>query len=256
MKKRLGTILLLGVLLFPLLASARQGKIYYVKKGIKYHIGDNKYAQSEDALFIDTYPGVGPEWVQYFKVDRADKVKVHVDHIWGVDDCGYCKILISIDDWDMGRLYGENNHKPFDTPTELAMDVVPGKIYKLKIASLGRDEVDDFVIEDVSVETDANVIFIDEPKIGTCDRLKPCNNWQYATEDGKPAMFTLSATLADFTSSSTVARIAGGEALEFGFRISQRPISGDLVKQPMEILLGEEKKSGWVLSFEIGRAHV
>lgn len=246
-----------------LAAMPMQAKKYLIQEGVKYHIGDNKYSQSEDSKFVGTYPVVGPLWTQAFKVDRKDRVKVTIEHIWGVDDCPYCKIIVSIDEWDMGRLYSENNHTAFNTPTELAKEVEPGKIYILKIASLGKEEVDDFVVENVIVETDAEVTFIEKPKIGpvrkaagACDSPRPNLGWLYNGDDGKPAKFTLASETADFSGSSPVARVNMGESMQFGFKVSKAARQGDKVSQPLEILLGEAQKSGWALSFTPGRDRV
>src|SRR5260370_22635877 len=80
------------------LALAGLAKVYYVEKGVKYHIGDNKYSRSEDKEFLDTYPVVGKEWIQAFKVTEDDNVVVRLGNVWGVDECADCKDMIFLND--------------------------------------------------------------------------------------------------------------------------------------------------------------
>ena len=122
--KKLGLLMVLG-----LAASWLQAKVYYVNKGLLYHICDNRFEHSTDSDFMGTYPVVGQEWIQAFTVDQPDKVKVRIEIVKGVDDCPYCKDLVSIDDSLMGRLYAKDNGVGFDTLEPLAKDVEPGKIY-------------------------------------------------------------------------------------------------------------------------------
>ena len=94
------------------------------------------------------------------KRTSSDHVK-HPDHVWGVDDCPYCKDMVSIGKHDMGRLTAENNHTPFDTLQPLAFRAYPGQTYYVIVESFSKDnQADDFVIEGVSVETEkADVVF-------------------------------------------------------------------------------------------------
>ena len=124
-------------LLLLLLPAAVWPKVYYASQGVKYHVGDDRFGTSLDSSFLDAYPVVGKQWIQAFTVSGRDAVKVRIDHIWGVDDCPYCKAMVSIDDHDMGRLAAENNHKPFDTPEPLAYIVEAGRTHYLKIESYG-----------------------------------------------------------------------------------------------------------------------
>lgn len=145
---------------------AGAARVWYVNKGVPYHIGDGRFSRSEDALFMRTTNVVGPRWEQRFRVDRPDRVHVRIEKIWGVDDCPYCRIIISIDGKPMGRLFAENNRQPFVTPAPLAVDVEPGRVHVLAIESLGEEAVDDFVIQDVVVETaEAQVELLPGPRI-------------------------------------------------------------------------------------------
>jgi hypothetical protein len=261
--KKMVPLLLLGLSAVPLRA-----RVYYVNKGVLYHIGDNHFASSTDAEFVGTYPVVGQEWIQAFTVDRPDKVIVRIEVIRGVDDCPYCKDLISIDDTLMGRLYAENNHKTFETPEPLAKAVVPGKVYYLKVASIGL-EADDFVIGDVVVQTDTAQLTLMEPgpilkgpgdpmpkvypptpkarEAAPCESLPLNRDWMLGWKEGVPAVLDLDEATG-FQSSSPVAGLRSGQALDLDFQVS-RVASKDAVSQVLECLVGSSPSSGWALLF-------
>jgi hypothetical protein len=255
-------------LLLSLLAGTLQAKVYYVNKGVLYHIGDDRFAASTDAAFVGAYPVVGQEWIQAFTVDRSDHVKVHIEVIRGVDDCPYCKDLVSIDDSFMGRLYAENNGKTFDSPAPLDKAVEPGKVYYLKIASIGL-EADDFVIGNVVVETDKAELTLLEPgpiiknpgeplppvyrpgpvarASAPCSDLPPNRDWRLGWKDGAAAVLDLDGDGA-FRPSSPVAGLKAGQALEVDFQVGALG-SKDAVSQVFECLVGAEPYSGWALLF-------
>ena len=254
------SLLLVLVLAF---AGDLQAKVYYVNQGVRYHIGDNIFDRSEDAMFVGAYPVVGTQWVQAFTVSARDTVKVHIDHIWGVDDCPYCKDLVSIDTHDMGRLTAENNHTPFDTLEPLAYPVEPGKIYYLKILSYGlHNEYDDFVVEGVSVESQgAEVTFLQPgpvlknegqpmPKVAPAPALlSPCDgasrvaSW-LPEECRASSVWNLEgASLKDAAQG-----LAEGDYLEMYVQLVKPGAQGDRVSQDFEVLLGDPG-SGWVISF-------
>lgn len=263
-------LLLLMVLGAPAL-QAEPG-VYYINKGVKYHIGDNRYDQSEDATFLDTYPVVGQEWIQAFTVDRDDAVQVDIEHIWGVDDCPYCKVLISIDETPMGRLTQDFNHHPFTTPLPLAKKVSPGKVYLLKIASYGDTKVDDFVISDVVVRTQAAKVTMLEPgpvlkspeqpmpqffppsppPKGPCEGLAPQRNWLGGFSEGHPAPQHLLPQPKAFSESQPLLMLQPGQQGELWLRLMRAPESVDRVGQPVEVLLGMDAPSGWALLFAPG----
>lgn len=241
------------------LASQAQAKIYYVNKGVRYHIGDDKYNSSNDSTFIDAYPVVGKQWIQPFQVTQEDTIKIHVDKLWGVDDCPYCKDMISIDTHDMGRLSAANNHEAFDTLKPLAFHAYPGHTYYLKIESFGTPQADDFVFEGVRVETEvADVIFPRQPIIkdpgdpmhvehvdSPCEGARQVSSWI-------PDEFKASGRL-EFSDQDapceqdTSASLAAGDFVQFYAKVDETA-GVDGVSQALEILLGDPE-SGWVLSF-------
>ena len=255
---------------------ATQAKVYYVNKGVKYHVGDNHYERSEDATFVGTYPVVGEEWIQPFRVSEGDKVKVTIGNIWGVDNCSYCKILVSINDWDMGRITQENNHEPFVTLQPLACPVQAGKTYYLKIASyaLGGSS-DDFVFTDVVVETQrATVTFLQPgpiikmpnepmPKVyqpvaerpsSGCGDLAPNRNWLLGWEAGKAAPALLKPN-GDFAESGTLASLEPGQSLDLSFQAGSQAMDADRVDYAFELLAGAgDDASGWIFQFHDGVA--
>jgi hypothetical protein len=263
------------------LAPKLPAKIYYASKGVKYHVGDNRYDQSEDATFVGTYPVVGEEWIQAFRVDEADKVKVTIGNIWGVDNCPYCKILVSINEWDMGRITQENNHEPFTTLEPLACSVDAGKTYFLKIASyaLGGSS-DDFVFSDVTVETQhASVTFLQPgpiikmpdqpmPKIfepaperpaSGCDGLNPNRNWMLGWNNGQAAPADLKPD-KDFAESGTLAELEPGQSLALSFKAGSQSMNADRVDYAFEVMAtpssdsptAASKPSGWIFQFHDG----
>ena len=265
---------LLVLVSLSIAAQAAAG-VYYVNKGIKYHIGDNHYDSSEDSNFVGAYPVVGQEWIQAFKMDRRDKVRVDIESIWGVDDCPYCKTLISIDGVLMGGLSQENNHKPFHTPDPLARELEPGVIHYLKIASYGDAKVDDFVIENVIVQTDTAVVTLMQPgpilkspeqpmpdffdpapapkSAAPCESLELQRNWLHGFSEGRPAPFLLKAQPAAFYEAGPLLTLSPGEQSEFYVRVAAKPLGGDRVGQPFEILLGSARPWGWALLFAPGQ---
>jgi hypothetical protein len=250
------TVLTAGLMAAITGPSTGKAKQYFIDRGIKYHIGDNRYALSEDKDFVNTYPTVGQVWTQAFTVDQDDYVKVRIQKIWGVDECPYCKIIIAIDDWDMGRLYNEDNHKEFYTPMPLAKKVEPGHTYKLTISSFGETQVDDFVIENVIVETaKANVKFVaqDHYEAPRPKPQEPCADAQRV-----PAMASaeIAQTSEDFADSGELGRVDPGQELEFDMKMANLAPGGDLVSRPIEILLGDDTGTGWIISFLPGTDRV
>jgi hypothetical protein len=250
-----------------LTASYGQAKVYYVNHGVKYHVGDNRYDRSEDSVFIDAYPVVGQEWIQAFTVSEPDVVKVHIDHLWGLDECPYCKVLVTIDNHDMGRLTKANNYEPFDTLDPLAYRVEPGRTYFLKIASYGTEKVDDFVFEGVSVETaKAEVAYIAAPVIkqpnepvptptpappvrGICEGTLR-EGWlpvEYQSRGWMP----LGSEDPRGDEKRSPNSVATGDRLQFFIKVDSLN-EGDRVSQALEVLL--QDGSGWVLSFQSGGA--
>jgi hypothetical protein len=246
----------LGIALSLLSAVPLGAKIYYVNKGVRYHVGDDRFNTSTDSDFIDTYPVVGQKWVQAFKVDAPDTVRVHIDKLWGVDDCSYCKDMVSIDKHDMGRLSNANNHESFNTLTVLAYPVVPGKTYYLKIESYGHPQADDFVFEGVRVETEkADVTFIGNPVIGDqketppavgpCEGVREVASWIPPDAKSRDSL-DLNAVAAPIEQDAAVS-LAPGDFVQFYARVDESGAT-DRVSQAFEILLGDPS-SGWVFSF-------
>jgi hypothetical protein len=250
-------------LLCPL---ALQAKVYFIKKGIKYHIGDNRFDLSEDKDFLDAFPVVGQEWIQPFTVSEADTVKVHIEKIWGVDDCPYCKVFVSIDDHDMLRLSQANNGQPVDTLKVLAQTLAPGRTHYLKIASYGTTKVDDFMIQDVSVETDvAEVTLLPGPVISDpvgptpeptfavpntpCESAAPKGGWIPGEAAGKIS-FELRSKDRNAAESGPLGGLSPGEALEFFVQVDSMPLDTDAVAHALEFSF--QKKDGgrdaWVLT--------
>lgn len=247
--------------LFLLLASPVVAKVHYVNQGVKYHIGDDRANRSVDSEFLDAYPVVGQEWIQAFTVSSEDSVKVRIEHVWGVDDCPYCKVIVGIGDHDMGRLTQDNNHEPFTTLQPLAMKVVPGRTYYLKIASYGTTQVDDFAIEGVSVETDhADVTFLQPGPIlkmpgdpmphvavpvaprGPCEGVNEVKGWLPGESISKGILEMAGAAEKNLAISLDAGSFVQVYVKESGSQ------NGDRVSQYIEVLLGEPA-SGWVFSF-------
>lgn len=261
-------------LLFVFLAASLQAKVYFVNRGVKYHIGDNRYDLSEDKEFVETHPVVGQEWIQAFRVNASDEVKVSIANVWGVDDCPYCKVMVSIDEHDMGRLSQANNREAFNTLQPLAMKVEPGKTYLVKIVSYGDSKVDDFVIEGVSVETEgAEITFLkpgpilkmpDQPMPvfadipvadapGPCPGLRQMNNWELGPGKAKDTL-ELTSSSEGFADSGKLGELRPGESVEF-FLQGKGAGEADKVSRAIEVLCGIEDDSGWVFSLdEAGRA--
>jgi hypothetical protein len=253
-----------------LLAPSLQAKVYYVNRGVKYHIGDDKDSQSVDSTFLDAYPAVGLEWVQAFTVSQEDHVRVSIQNIWGVDDCPYCKDMVSIDEQDMGRLSEENNHQPFNTPSPLAKHVVPGRTYLLRIRSVSiGGQADDFAIEGVSIETDgADVTFLQpgpvlrnpgepyprfaEPKPvhGSCDGTTQVEHW-LPERDRSRSQWEFGAVALPQQRRAAADLPAAG-FIDFYLKVDGSG-TGDAADQFCELVLGDPG-SGWVLSFAPGAA--
>lgn len=248
--------------------SSLPARAYYVNQGVKYHLGDGRAGRSVDAQFLDAYPVVGPRWVQAFTVDRPDTVYVRIDRIWGVDDCEYCKDMVYIDDTPMGRLFEENNGKPFNTPSPLSLKVKPGHSYLLRIESFAKGgQRDDWAFEGVSVLTDKAHVTMLEPGplvlqpeqplpvfkpprrvVGPCQGTRPIGAWlpdAYRSYGAMP--WALAAR-------PQIRRLAGGLPRDGFARFfvkvdASRP--GHSVEQFLELRLGQPG-SGWVLSFAGG----
>jgi hypothetical protein len=245
------------------LACSGYAKVYYVNQGVKYHIGDDRFNASLDSNFLDAYPVVGQQWIQGFTVSEPDIVKVHIDHIWGVDDCPYCKDMVSIDSHDMGRLTAENNHEPFDTLQPLAFHAVPGRTYYIRVESFTKDgQADDFAIENVRVETEvADVTFTKgpiiknpgEPMPSTPEPPRsPCEGARQAEGGWLPEELKSRGVL-EFTpfgaenEKESSLSLKPGEFVQVYAKVDESA-PGDRVSQALEILLGEPA-SGWVISF-------
>jgi len=248
--------------------SAAPAKVYYVNQGVKYHIGDGKLAVSEDSEFLDSYPVVGPRWVQAFTVDRPDSIKVRIDSIWGVDDCTYCKDMIFVDDHAMGRLFEENNHTAFTTPQPLSMKVVPGHVYILRVESFGLPgPIDDFAIEGVSVESDQAEVHMLEPGpvllqpneplpafhlpapvVGPCEGVSSLQDWLPAAARSRgmlgwnPAEAPVNRRLG--------ADLAPGQFARLYLRVEKAAL-GSAVDQFFEACFGDPG-DGWILDFAPG----
>jgi hypothetical protein len=253
-----------------LLASPAMAKVYYVNQGVKYHIGDDRFARSTDEAFVGTYPVVGQQWIQAFTVDRPDRVRVRIEHVWAVDDCDYCKDLVWIDDALMGRLYAKDNGKGFESLDPLVHEVVPGKVYYLKVESVGL-QADDFVIENVIVESDKAEVTMMEPgpilkqagdpmpriypplrrSGGICEGLLVNHNWMLGWSQGVPSALTLGAK-GEFKPSPAVVSLKKGQAVDLEISI-QGKSSLDAVSQPLECLVGEAPFDGWAMLFSTRR---
>lgn len=247
-------------------------KEYFVNKGVKYHLGDNRAALSTDSAFLQTYPVVGQEWIQAFTVDRPDVVHVRIDKIWGVDDCPYCKIIVTINRHDLGRIFSENNRNPFTTPDPLAVRVEPGVTYYLKVASYGGigGSADDFVMQDVVVETnEAAVKFLEPGPIikmpdeamptvqaprktvvtGTCRGTRALSPWLPA-EAASQGVLRLSS-LEQFSETRLGSDLAKDDYFEAQLRV-RKVEAGNLVGQAFEVMLGPDAGDGWALMFAPG----
>jgi hypothetical protein len=244
-------------------------KIYYVNQGVKYHIGDGHASASEDSLFLDAYPVVGPRWVQAFTVDREDTVRVRIDNIWGVDDCAYCKDMIFIDGHPMARLFEENNHQGFATPSPLSMRVHPGHVYVLSIESEGLPgPIDDFAIEGVAVESDLAevqmlapgpvvlqpqqplpVFSVPPPVVGPCEGTQAAGDWMPPVARSR-GMLAWDPTL-DPVLWRLGAPLDPGHFARVYVRV-EKAGSGGAVDQFFEVLLGDPG-TGWVIDFAPGR---
>lgn len=260
------------------MAGTLNARIHYVNRGVSYHIGDNRYERSEDKEFVGAYAVVGREWLQAFRVSAADTVKVKIDSVRGVDDCPYCKIIVAIDSHDMGRLTFDNNGTPFDTLEPLAFEVQPERTYLLKITSYGDVQVDDFVIEGVSVESQtAEITFLRPgpvmhepgeplpafslPRPGVlapiCEAAKLKESWTLGRTQDKDR-FSLNPEGKEFAESGELAKLKPGEAIEFYLRIAAPLGEADDVSREVELLCGPAPESGWVLNFDqkgLGPSH-
>jgi hypothetical protein len=259
-----------GLFALALLASQAGANVYYINEGVRYHIGDGRSSASEDAIFVGTYPLVGKQWIEGFRMDRRDKVKVSIRHLWGVDDCAYCKDLVWIDGKLMGRLDADENKTGFSTPEPLAADLDAGD-HTLMIESVGLEQADDFVMEGVRVETGhANVILMQPgpilkgpmdpmPKLfapepvgtGRCDGLTRERNWMLGWDQGQARSLSLSSD-EDPTTSPMLLGLGQGEYCSLQVEAVDAPGSGKL-GQALELLVGDNGKDGWILQYEGGR---
>lgn len=258
--------------ILALIAAQASAKVYYVNQGVKYHIGDAHFNSSTDKDFVGAYPVVGQEWIQAFKVDRPDKVKVRIEKVWGVDDCEYCRDLVWIDDSLMGRLYAHDKEGGFETLEPLAKQVVPGKIYYLKVESAGL-QADDFIIQNVIVETDKAELTLMEPgpviknpgepmpviyppapqrnPSSPCDNLPVNHNWMLGWKNAAAVAVSFSAE-GKFKASPPVVSLAKGQAVDIDVSISGI-VGKDAVSQPFECLVGAAPYDGWALLYSAKR---
>lgn len=257
-------------LLLLLCACGLHAKTHFVNRGIFYHIGDNRYERSEDKEFVGTYPVVGQEWIQAFTVSEADTVKLSIATVRGIDECPYCRVTVGIDDRNMGRLFPENNRTAFNTLSVFAAKVEPGRTYLIKILSLGEGQVDDFVVEGVSVETDrAEITFLkpgpiikmpDEPMPqfsrapaaaapGPCPRLQPLQDWRLGA--GKAAdTLDLGPAAQGPGESGALGALAPGQSVEL-FVQGRAADSADRISRSIELLWpSADGDSGWVLTLD------
>ncbi|HTB22532.1 MAG TPA: hypothetical protein VK914_07495 [bacterium] len=258
-----------GFLLLSLLASQAWAKLYYINQGVRYHIGDGKSAESGDAMFVGTYPLVGKQWVEGFRMDRRDRVKVNIRHLWGVDDCEYCKDLVWIDGKLMGRLDAAENKTGFATPPQLAADLDAGD-HLLMIESVGMEQADDFVMEGVSVGTgEANIVLMQPgpvikgpmdpmPKLfapepvgkGLCDSLVRERNWMLGWEQGQPRDLSLTSD-EDPAASPLLLGLPQGSYCALQVESTGADGTGKL-GQAFEILAGDQGRDGWDLQYDGG----
>ena len=250
-----------------LLASRLQAQVYYVNQGVKYHIGDDHASRSVDSEFLDAYPTVGLIWIQAFTVKQRDVVRVNINNVWAVDDCAYCKDLVAIDDHDMGRLFEENNHKPFHTPSSLSMVVEPGHTYLLKISSVSSGgQADDFAIEGVSIETDKEGLTLlgepimrnpgqpmphfeaPKPPLGPCEGSQKLAHWLPARDRSRAQMEFLGAGVPVARRASV--SLDANQFVDVYLKADSAG-QGDPVDQFVELGLGDPT-SAWVFSFGPG----
>ena len=254
----------LGLALCLAAAAPLVANVYYVNKGVRYHIGNNRFSQSTDSNFMDTYPTVGLQWIQAFTVNQPDDVKVHIDMLWGIDDCPYCKDMVTIESHDMGRLSAANNHEPFETLEPLAYHVEPGHVYYLKIESFvgkGQELADNFVFEGLSVETEhgAKVTYVSPvviknpeqpaptpvPARGPCEGVRQAGSWlPVAMKSRGNVEFNADA---DPVLQDSAVSLAPGDFVQIFAKVEQAGAT-DRVSQALEVLLGDPS-SGWVFSF-------
>jgi hypothetical protein len=240
-------------------------KVYYVNQGVKYHLGDGHASRSVDAEFLDAYPVVGPRWVQAFTVDRPDTVHVKIDHLWGVDDCEYCKDMVYIDDIPIARFFEEDDEKEFSTPSPTAIHCVPGHVYKLRVESFALNgQLDDFAFEGVSVLTDqAGVTLLEpgpvvlqaeqpmpvfrEPKpiVGPCNEAQPIAPWLPDAYRSRGSMGWASPKRPQ--SRRLASELGPGQFAKVYAKV-ESSAPGNAVEQFLELQVGEPD-SGWVISF-------
>ncbi len=235
---------------------------------MRYHVVDCIYLRTKDAQMVGAYPVWGREWMQAFKVDQDDNVMIRIGDVWGVDDCPYCKDMVFLNGISLGRIFASNNHKSFVAP--IAFPVKKGKTYTLTIASVGKGKVDNWLFENVTVETvkarltflqpgpvlknpgEPEPVFREPPAVpssaGPCDDLQESTRWLLPRDQ---AAMDLSGPASAFVSTSPVAELQPGQTLSFSFFAGQDQ-STDLVSQELDILLDDGKPSGWVFSFAPG----
>lgn len=254
-------------ILFALLAVATEvsARTYYVNQGVRYHIGDNRFATSTDKAFVGCYPVVGQQWIQAFRVNTQDRVRVRIENIWAVDDCSYCKDLVWIDDALVGRIYAKDNGHGFTSLEPLDFELDPNKVHYLKIESVGL-QADDFVISNVVVESSKADITMMEPgpilknagdpmpqvymprrAEGACDGLPPNRDWMLGWNNGAPKPLSISAA-APFAASPSLCLLKAGQSLKLNVTV-QGVGAKDAVSQPFECLLGSAPYSGWAMLF-------
>lgn len=252
---------LLGLVLALLSAAPLAARrTWFVDKGVAYHIGDDRYSRSEDALFMQGKGVVGTRWEQRFRVDRPDKVRVRILQVRGVDDCPYCKIIISINNKPMARLYAEDNQREFTTPDPLAVAVQPGRVHVLSIESVGNETVDDFVIQDVIVETaEAGVELLPGPRVFSPSAPPPAPPVRAEGGCGRGSLQRgwLNNSGVQLAGSSPLhlggRSLAPGQGAALEIRV-QQVAALDPVGQALEIRLGSGL--GWTLNLAPGEDRV
>lgn len=124
--------------------------IHYLNKGVKYHLGNNRYSGSVDKEFLNAYSTIGLAWAQPFSVSRDDEVQVTLDNLWGVDYGSQpSNIRVFIGDVDIGQV--NVNRQSWTSPMKCRLR--GGQTYLLKIATFGPGDEDDFVFEGVTIAT-------------------------------------------------------------------------------------------------------
>jgi hypothetical protein len=245
--------LLVATLLFT---HAGWATVYHVSRGVKYHVGDTaKHRKGGD--FEDAMRRVGPTWQQPILLTTDDRILVSIRNLFGLDQRASGKTLIFLDDLPLGEIDGSNLSAFQGTVTP---QLVAGRVYNLRIVSLGRKKDEDFAFEDVVVKTldDAELRLAGPPEIeeivplttSPCEKLQEQKGVGFGL-DSNPN-FTLAANPDEFSESEALAQVSPGQEVSLYFRV-QDVLKVDKVSQPIEILaVQQDKPSGWVLSYVLG----